>query len=183
MNQHAGPACALSVLIVGLFAVLLHDRGQHPPTQIPTARNSPDHGPDRLDPPAKIGVARTNLETQLASPSLIPVAKKVAEAPIETSSPPVSQVRSERTSPPNGPSTPPPVAPKPISDGEDTVKPSAVPPVRSTFTVVRSGEKLADVATRVYGSSDSTEQLWRANRDQVSQIDSVLARGTLLRTP
>ena len=35
MNEHAGPACALSVLIVGLFAVLLHDRGQPTPAGNP----------------------------------------------------------------------------------------------------------------------------------------------------
>ena len=32
MNEHAGPACALSVLIVGVFAVLLHDKDR-PPTR------------------------------------------------------------------------------------------------------------------------------------------------------
>jgi hypothetical protein len=54
---------------------------------------------------------------------------------------------------------------------------------KSPFTVVQEGEKLADVANRVYGTSDAAESLWRANRDQVSLIDSPLSRGTLLRTP
>ncbi len=49
--------------------------------------------------------------------------------------------------------------------------------------MVEPGEKLADVATRVYGSPDEAEALWRANRDQVAMIDSALAKGTLLRTP
>jgi hypothetical protein len=42
---------------------------------------------------------------------------------------------------------------------------------------------LSDVAIRVYGSSGSTETLWKANRDQLDRIDSLLANGSLLRTP
>jgi hypothetical protein len=54
---------------------------------------------------------------------------------------------------------------------------------KAPFTIVKAGEKLADVATRVYGTSDAAEPLWRANRDQVALIDSPLASGTILRTP
>jgi hypothetical protein len=49
--------------------------------------------------------------------------------------------------------------------------------------VVEPGETLTDVATRVYGSADATEAVWKANRDQIARIDSPLVRGMLLRTP
>jgi hypothetical protein len=51
------------------------------------------------------------------------------------------------------------------------------------FTTVGAGESLADVAIRVYGSPESAEMLWRANRDFIEQRDSSLRAGMLLRTP
>lgn len=54
---------------------------------------------------------------------------------------------------------------------------------RKTFTAVTPGERLQDVARRVYGTADATERLWRANRDTLPGPDSPLQPGMLLRTP
>lgn len=53
----------------------------------------------------------------------------------------------------------------------------------AAFTDVRSGESLADVARRVYGTEQATQSLWLANRDQVSEPAASLRSGMLLRTP
>jgi hypothetical protein len=54
---------------------------------------------------------------------------------------------------------------------------------RKSFTMVAPGERLADVAQRVYGSPAAVERLWQANRDTLPNRDSPLPSGTLLRTP
>jgi hypothetical protein len=176
MNEHAGPACALSVLIVGLFAVLLHDRGQPTPTKKPIAQNRSASVPDRTIAQVKVVSPRPVREPQLASPPP-PASARVVEPAT-----PVRPIESASIPPPEAPSASP-VAPKLPASSGGVARSTRALPARTPFTVVLSGETLADVATRVYGSSDSTWELWRANRDQVAQIDSVLARGMLLRTP
>lgn len=54
---------------------------------------------------------------------------------------------------------------------------------RAPFTVVGSGETIADVARRVYGAGGDAGALWRANRDVLKGPDSPVAPGTVLRTP
>jgi nucleoid-associated protein YgaU len=54
---------------------------------------------------------------------------------------------------------------------------------RAPFTVVGSGETMADVARRVYGNADDLESLWRANRDVVSGSGAPLSPGMVLHTP
>jgi hypothetical protein len=49
--------------------------------------------------------------------------------------------------------------------------------------VVEPNETIADVALRVYGTSEDADALWRANRDTLPRLDSPLSAGTLLRTP
>jgi hypothetical protein len=66
---------------------------------------------------------------------------------------------------------------KPISRKRSYGRPS------SAFTTVGRGETLADVAVRVYGSTDAATILWMANRDQLARADDPVAVGTLLRTP
>jgi nucleoid-associated protein YgaU len=61
--------------------------------------------------------------------------------------------------------------------------PEALAKAKGSFTSVQAGEKLADVARRVYGTATATRSLWEANRDQVALIDSPLPSGILLRTP
>jgi hypothetical protein len=53
----------------------------------------------------------------------------------------------------------------------------------SAFTQSEEGETLADVAVRVYGTTDAARKLWLANRDIVQRPKARLAAGTLLRTP
>lgn len=173
MNEHAGPACALSGLIVAVFAVLLHDHSPPPTAPKPTARNAPApapvasppaEGPSKPDAPAAI--PRAGSPAVAASPPSRPAAEKArpavalrdvkAEAPKAQSEPARAKAPARRSKPP-------------------------IP--RPSFAVVEGGETLADVAARIYGSRDEAEALWKANRDQVERIDSPLARGTLLRTP
>jgi len=54
---------------------------------------------------------------------------------------------------------------------------------RGSFTVVKAGETLGDVALRVYGTTGEAGFLWRANRDALERRDSPLTVGMLLRTP
>jgi hypothetical protein len=42
---------------------------------------------------------------------------------------------------------------------------------------------MADVARRVYGSTDDMEALWRANRDIPKDPGSPLAPGSVVHTP
>ena len=56
---------------------------------------------------------------------------------------------------------------------------------RGAFTTARAGEKLEDVARRVYGIEGSAERLWKANRDLIDNASSKepLRTGMLVRTP
>jgi hypothetical protein len=60
---------------------------------------------------------------------------------------------------------------------------SARVPSRPGFTTVRDGERLADIARRLYGDEARAEPLWQANRDQLPDLGSPLRAGMLLRTP
>ena len=54
---------------------------------------------------------------------------------------------------------------------------------RSAFTTAREFETIEDVSSRVYGSREHGDLLWRANRDTLPQRNSPLSTGMLLRTP
>jgi nucleoid-associated protein YgaU len=176
MNEHAGPACALSGLIVGVFAVLLYEKDEPPPVAKTTARSVVDASPRRVEVPPD-GSLPGPKQDHRASPA--PPAKS-ANAPTEVTAVATPAPRpqdagaaaSVREKPPS----------QPESRPEPAKRPSPALP-RPPFTVVESGETLVDVATRIYGSGDSAEALWKANRDQLERIDSELSRGTLLRTP
>lgn len=51
------------------------------------------------------------------------------------------------------------------------------------FAEVRAGERLEDVARRVYGDERAAAALWEANRDQLRDRNGPLPAGTMLRTP
>jgi hypothetical protein len=169
MNEHAGPACALSGLIVGVFAILLHDRNPPPPVPKSLSRSvspAPRVEGSKPESPASIGPPR----------------------PIATTAPPPSEGFARAPGPVLGPRKVEDPGPEPgrSPDLPTRVDPPAtpsVPPSRPPFAVVEPGESLADVAARVYGSKDASEALWKANRDQVARVDSPLTGGTLLRTP
>ena len=62
-------------------------------------------------------------------------------------------------------------------------KPDSARSPRSAFTTARESETIEDVSSRVYGTPEHGELLWRANRDTLPKRNSPLARGMLLRTP
>ena len=51
------------------------------------------------------------------------------------------------------------------------------------FTEARAGERLEDVARRVYGIEGFAERLWKANRDLLDNANDPLRTGMLVRTP
>ena len=59
----------------------------------------------------------------------------------------------------------------------------ASPGPPGAFTAARAGERLEDVAQRVYGDKGSTVRLWKANRDRLEREDEPLRTGMLVRTP
>ncbi len=179
MNQHAGPASAMSVLIIGLFAILLHDRPPHPPALKPPQ-------PSNATRPAT-GTPRT-----VQQPSPVParatgeVALNLDETPVRPKPSTPIVTRPQRVVP--APTTPIKERARAIATPAPAPRPALVPspqPIvpNAPFTVVKAGEKLSDVASRIYGTAAAAESLWRANRDQVASLDSNLAGGTLLRTP
>jgi hypothetical protein len=183
MNEQAGPACALSVLIVGVFAVLLHDRdrGTSPPKpSLPSiARDLPrprDPGPlTRTATPPPTPAPR--IETSLEAPSPKDPGREPQSPRTEPT--PTSE---DRKSPGSAIG----VVGLENSDlprGQVPKLPGRSSRPRGDFTVVESGETLADVAERVYGSTRAAESLWKANRDQLTSLESPLQSGILLRTP
>jgi hypothetical protein len=174
MNRQVGPSIVLSVLIVCFFAVALYQRD---PPRPPHGRARSDDGVSRSGPSASsssIQPASTNSaqpgsgwrEVQarpiaLGSDSSIPAFKP---APATTArSGGADSFRSEGLS---------------NAQRIDGARRPA-----SAFTVVVANETLQDISRRVYGSSDLVESLWRANRDALSQKESPLTAGMVLRTP
>lgn len=168
MNEHAGASCALSVLIVGIFAVLLHDKDRTPvrpqPTAPTVARDSPR--PPAPEPKPAPAPAAPRLETVMIAPGPPISVRPIPPTPqLPTRSPAAKVERPAR-----------PVVRK-LPDRPRPAQP------RGGFVVVEPGESLSDVAARVYGSAELADSLWKANRDQLAGLDAPLVRGTLLRTP
>jgi hypothetical protein len=174
MNEHAVSACALSGLIVGVFAVLLYEQNNPPPAAYAPARGVADASPRKIEAPPDGPLPGPKSDHQAGS---IPRKQEDVHAEVTASATPDSKPQDSgadiaRETPLR----------RPVSRPEFANRPSPALP-RPPFTVVEPGESLVDVASRIYGSSDSTEALWKANRDQLERIDSKLIRGTLLRTP
>ena len=181
MNENAGLASVFSVVIVAVFAILLHDR--------PTATR-----PNSLSPPSTRQDVGKPLPTPEVAQASTPVQRPQTASPRTAPAPPAStpartpQVAATRK--PSPPSTataaatpsPSPAPPSQVAaSGKARVESPRLP--KAPFTVVEAGERLAEVAARIYGSRDQAETLWRANRDQVASIDAPLRGGTLIRTP
>ncbi len=173
MNEHAGPACALSVLIVGVFAVLLHDK--NPPPSQPASASLAAASPAVSGPAIDRGVERTTAEsprlgkTERASPDPLPQPKSSPTAEIRLAEPALRPAIAQREP-----------SPKPLVRHAARQTPIQR---RSSATIVEEGETLADVSERIYGSTDAAETIWKANRDQLAGLDSLLTAGMLLRTP
>jgi hypothetical protein len=179
MNEHAGPACALSFLIVGIFAVLLHDNRTTSGPSIPSGRIVRDVAPEGTrSPMSREGPGSGGADDRARpteSPRPVPkdvVPSQIDKKPVEVAGP-TSETHAQ-PAPQKADKAP--VPPSPVKQPAPSLN-------RTSFAVVQSGENLRDVATRVYGSAGATEELWRANRDRVSMVDSPLPPGTLLRTP
>ena len=182
MNEHAGPACALSGLIVGIFAILLHDPSLTPPAPRPVGNQAGPASPPVERPTANaIAIA---IASQAPRPvAIVPQPQPAVEPPIvppKAAVPLIRRPAEPEPEPAPEPRPAPAVAASPVEIPKRRTPP---PGPRPSFAVVEPGERLADVAARVYGSEDAAEALWKANRDQVARIDSPLDRGTLLRAP
>ena len=192
MNRQVGPSILLSVFIVCFFAVALfpHD----PPA--PAQKKS---GTD--DVPSLARNNRLTLDASADSPGVLPASRAATSARPAPEFVPLPVARAvpasrhqiggrdakklvghDATASHSG------RAADPNSD-RDSRKPSpALPEVvavqpRSAFTIVEPHESLDDVARRIYGTSGVADSIWRANRDALPRRDSVLAAGTVLRTP
>lgn len=71
----------------------------------------------------------------------------------------------------------------PVVGVSPTVAETTLPVPRGAFTAARAGERLEDVARRVYGIKGSAERLWKANRDLIDNAEVELRTGMLVRTP
>jgi hypothetical protein len=166
MNQNVTASFGLSVLIVLVFAVALYQPDPPPATAASEpSPAAPAPAPQRAETPA--GPPLLPTAATLGNPSALPPPPAVANRP---------QVPTMA----RGAAVAAPVRARPVSRRSE-LRPPVEP--RGAFTVSRAGESLADVASRVYGSRDDANRLWRANRDVLDHADVALHAGTLLRTP
>jgi nucleoid-associated protein YgaU len=181
MTRQAVPSIVLSVLIVCFFAIALFQ--PDPPNK--------SHGQGRRR--ARGGIARTASRPTDRS-SVARTDKPLSRAP----DPVVRATDKAAPTPKAGASRPPgtsfvavanrPAHPPARSAAIATITRAAVRTdsdfgPHGSFTVVKAGETLADVALRVYGTTREAASLWRANRDALLRPDSPLEVGMLLRTP
>jgi hypothetical protein len=206
MNRNAGASFTLSVLMVCFFTVALYPRDGPPPpcSAKSSVVSSEAPGSAPLDPPPlpTPGVPLFEAtEVAAAEPASKPdpVPEPRDEGRAETSPRPQpvtvrslqdrSEIMAGTEERPPGPSraelmTRPSPTTWPVRAQTIARRRAIVPPCHPpAFTTVGAGESLADVAIRVYGSPESAEMLWRANRDFIEQRDSSLRAGMLLRTP
>jgi nucleoid-associated protein YgaU len=181
MNRQVGPSIVLSVLIVCFFAVALF---QHDPPR--SARSRGQNGSFK-------GIARSAAGAGApGDKSAVPTGLAEVGRPISSEreigvrsagrdgTSPYARLASARGG----------ILEREQSaarDGLGTKKERAPIEISrqplSEFTVVVADETLEDVARRVYGSTDSVDSLWRANRDSLPRKSSLLTAGVVLRTP
>ncbi len=186
MDQHLGATYSLSILIVVAFAIVFY-RADPPP------RKTDDAAPTVTranEPPKRAVTAPPSVPT--SPPEPLPIfAKQVevaAKAPVVPQVTLREPVAIERPQAALRPASPPAVVgskpnTEPLVRAVSRVQPVQRKSARSAFTTVDDRESLDDVAERIYGTSDATERLWKANRDQLPSIESPLRVGMLLRTP
>jgi hypothetical protein len=170
-NPGVGASFALSFLIVGVAAVFLHPSldGTSKAAARPSDRGEPSG--TRVSAREPESESRAGREQGRSRASEAPAAPRRVEP---ADAPGTASLADELPS--SGPGV--------VARYRSVAR--RLPPGRrpgSPFTDVGQGESLADVALRVYGSSDATEPLWMANRDRVDRPDATLPAGTVLRTP
>jgi hypothetical protein len=208
MSRQAGPSIVLSVLIVCFFAVALFQRDL-PRAGAKGRRSQPRESVARTSPPAP-GRTPGGLARDEASESRATVSTKTSSTTGESSAykrvdraasaapaadrapnngrqrrsvPSVAHglnrpgERAQQTSARATGQTPPPVSAGPQR------KTVSARSGRSAFTTALESETIEDVSSRVYGTPEHGDLLWRANRDTLPQRNSPLSTGMLLRTP
>lgn len=213
MDDHAGAGCILSVLIVVVFTLIFHDverpagprragtasPANSPSFNEPTKVGAPSAAAIERSAPAEPAVAiEPSKPAPVAAPSLKPpsVAPATPHGVVAAST--VAFVGLSRPSDAElaAPSDPPSRAgasskpPRPI---EASTRPSPPAPAIATrtkprrpgasTTIILDGERLADVAIRIYGTPEAAATLWRANRDRLKGVDGPVSAGLLIRTP
>ena len=185
MVEHAGLSCGISLLIVAVFAVLLHEK-EITPKSITSAETLEAIAPIALEAPAErssvpaivvteSAVIRTTEPVPASVPDPLPVVVHEAdpEPPVTQPVPETPRVQLVRSR---------------VEVSPTTVARPAIPVIaprspRSAFAEVEAGERLSDVANRIYGTAEAVETLWRANRDQIAGRDDPIEAGIWLRTP
>lgn len=204
MERQALPSIFLSVSIVCFFAVALYQRDGEPRNVVsrkgvrtanPTA---PEISPQvaALADRGSAGASPDDASRKSGPSASVPVGAMMGEPAPRAARPDRPLRRTARTHPTDEPPRPP-VRGATNRAGRDA---SSTHPAgertestprrrtvdrlaRAPFTVVGSGESIADVARRVYGTADDAGILWKANRDVLSAPDAVIEPGTVLRTP
>jgi hypothetical protein len=193
MNQQAGPSIILSVLIVVFFGVALFPReparirgsaGDTPiEAPLPSSQRLVDPTksiPPHSEPIAGLAPAPSVDAVKTSSPRRDDASRSVEVSSI-SSSPAHKPAVIRQTSNPSMAREP---QARPI--GAVTALPASPREAHQpsqAVTVVGVNETIADVALRVYGTTNRIDVLWRANRDALHGRDSPLVPGTLLRTP
>jgi hypothetical protein len=209
MSRQAGPSIVLSVLIICFFAVALFQRDL-PRARAKGGRSQAREPVARTSPPPPVRRTQTGQGNDLAHTSRATVPSKtpsvVEDHSIHNR---VGRARSAATAPDSVPidvrprRSAPPVAHGSVRPGEHirqasarttgrTPQPVSSAPPRTTvsarngqsaFTTALESETIEDVSSRVYGTPEHGDLLWRTNRDTLPQRNSPLSKGMLLRTP
>ena len=194
MNEHAGLGSLLSVAIVVGFTLLFHEserRSQadgRPSDPRPSAtRTTPSPSPIAAAVAADDHLAA--VDAPLARPLVAPAANPIVVREVELRGPRPRVLVSSTTIISNRQDRvlqaplPGEVVPQAAPRLEQASLPALVEVRRSSSTVIERGERLVDVAIRVYGSAEAVGKLWRANRERLASVDAAVAEGWLLRTP
>ena len=206
MNRNVGASFILSVLMVSFFAVALYPRDGPPPPRSaessvvsPEAPGSAPPDPPPLPTPGVPSFEAAEVASVEPGSKSDPVPEPRDKGRAETSPRPQpvtarsfqdrAEIMTGTVESPPGSSraallTRPNPTTRPARAQNVSRRRAIIPPrLPTAFTTVGAGESLADVAIRVYGSPESAEMLWRANRDVIEQRDASLRAGMLLRTP
>jgi hypothetical protein len=167
MSRQAGPSIVLSVLIVCFFAVALFQR------DLPHTERRPIR-PSRQEPAARPlapkATARARPEQRARTAQGEISARAGSNLPTGVSAQTSARTSKKRRS-----------ASSLISSGPRNAAPTHNP--RSAFTIALREETIEAISSRVYGTTEFADLLWRANRDTLPKRDSPVSTGMLLRTP
>jgi hypothetical protein len=203
MSRRAGPSIVLSVLIVCFFAVALFQRDL-PRTRSARRRisaregiartSSPDASRTRPEPgtgPAGASSAvfrgataskpssNSMYQGTSRSPAAVPDSRlldqQLGRGNDHASDRPGKRIHNASARPSGR------MLPAPSAGVQRTT--DSTRSAQSAFTSALESETLEDVSSRVYGTPEHGDLLWRANRDTLPKRNTPLSTGMLLRTP